>query len=625
MKKILAALLLLPFVLGGCLTASEEPWLEPGNQQEQVSQALLDLAQSRIDEGNLEEALDAYRASLNETPQGPFAFRALLGLAGIEQEQGRLVAALTFTAQALDMQDIDPRLRLRGDFRALDLEYALRQYEQVSTRGVWLLQTPPAPLTAPQRLAVLDKLLGACAALKQLETGAMAINQVFKTDFTAQSAPDAAWLDDFSNIAMRVYPDYAPFLKEMWPSRDGQLMAELIWAKYYLRLGPLIKAQEISGNLAGTPDLEPAWQEVIVLLQDKVLQGVEGGMQGHVGIILPLSGQTAAYGKPLATAIEMGLGVIAGQTSIVLFMEDDANDPARAASAVDKLVNERQVLAIIGPLGSKSSQAAAERAQALQVPMISLSQGSQMLTDGGFVFQNYISPRDQAEALVDALISNKNKYRVAILAPSNNFGKGFSPIMEEVLSEKGGQAVVTRYYSANTTDFASIVRELRGAYSFDALFIADNAERGGQIVAVLDEAKINTIIMGTNLWHSGKFILSAGLASNGVLFPNAYDSQTRQSRVPEYFINQFKQAVGRAPNVLDAHGFDVGLILRQVLNEYSVTNRQQVAEHLHQIKSFPGLCGMLTVQEDGKINKPLTIFTVNNGKFVPLYRSAESF
>lgn len=622
MKKILIGLLL-PLLFGGCLLIPQEQLTPPPqSSQESASQAFLEMGYQRLAEGDLPAAGDAFQAALIETPAGIWGAQAKLGLSQVEAGQNNLEGALDLAEQALLEPGLNKTIRMQASLQAFDLQATLKHDQAALGRGLALLDTPPLPLTNQQSLDILEKLLAITSRQNDGQTASILVNQVFKNS----KDQDAAWLDRFSSLAVAVYPDHAPTLKSLWPRREGQLMAELIWVKYYLKTGPLSEAQAIIGALALTPDMPLPWQEIIAHTQDNIMQALEGGLSGRVGLIMPLTGNQAAYGKPLATAVEMGLGILSGEGGLTLFIEDDAGDPERAAMAVERLVNEHQVLAIIGPLGVKSTYAAAIKADEMKVPLISLSQSNTDLLEGhSYVFQNYFSAQDQVNALVDALIYNRAKYRVLVLAPNNNLGKNFAQIMGETLSEKGGELVSTRFYSTSTVDFYPIVQELAASTSFDALFIPDQAERSGAILNAIAEAHLNKIIMGTNLWHSGKLILTAGSTANGVLVPNAYDASVPQSRVAGDFAMEFKQASGRLPNVLDAQGFDAGLMLRQAIEDSPVPSRTSVAITLKAMQRFPGLCGMLSVQENGKIMKPLTIFTVNGGKFEPLFRSEDSF
>ncbi|MDR1397400.1 MAG: penicillin-binding protein activator, partial [Desulfarculales bacterium] len=526
MKKII--LLFLPLCLCGCLTFSDGSHPAP---HEQTALAALKLGDEQLAAGNLNEAADAYNAALRQISAGPLAGQARLGLAAAEMKRGNSVNALSLLNQVYNSADKPLISNLSVNLELMDLLTKNGNLAEAVKHGYFLMDTPG--LNADQRLLVLEHQISACTVEQDFDGAALALDNLFRKE----SNPSTLWLEKFIMIAAPVYPDADPFLQKRWTTRSGQYMIQLIWAQYYINHGPLSQSREICAGLALIPDLDANWRELVDILLNKSLNAQQGGIQGRIGLIMPLSGRMAEYGKPLTMAIEMGLGVISGESQVELFIEDDGNDPENTVAAVERLVNEKQVLAIIGPLSVKTSLAAAEKAQALQVPLISLSQGS-FLSESPqeFIFQNYFSPEDQVRTLAQALINNKNKYKLVILAPASNLGQGFAKLMETVLPAQGGTVVFTKYYSLDTTDFVSLLRELNAEYDFDAIFIPDNAERASSVVNAINKTQINTIIMGINLWHTGKFLLSAGVAGQGALFPNAYDAQTEQNRITTTFI-----------------------------------------------------------------------------------------
>ena len=58
-------------------------------------------------------------------------------------------------------------------------------------------------------------------------------------------------------------------------------------------------------------------------------------------------------------------------------------------------------MAVIGPLARRTSEAAAAEAEALKVPMISLSVTTSIADLGDYVFRNNISWEQEVEALLD--------------------------------------------------------------------------------------------------------------------------------------------------------------------------------------------------------------------------------
>ncbi|HEV7680680.1 MAG TPA: ABC transporter substrate-binding protein, partial [Pyrinomonadaceae bacterium] len=119
-----------------------------------------------------------------------------------------------------------------------------------------------------------------------------------------------------------------------------------------------------------------------------------GGLTGPivVGYYGDLTGRTSNFGQSTKRGVEMAAdeinkaGGINGR-QITILSEDDEGRPEKAATVVTKLINQDRVIALLGEVASGNTLAAAPKAQAAQVPMISPSSTNPAVTQVG----DYIS------------------------------------------------------------------------------------------------------------------------------------------------------------------------------------------------------------------------------------------
>ena len=91
----------------------------------------------------------------------------------------------------------------------------------------------------------------------------------------------------------------------------------------------------------------------------------------------------------------------------------------------------------VGPLSSAVAQSAADAAQAASVPLIALSQKDGLTQTGTWIFQAFLTPRQQVRALVRQAVSMGIK-RFAILYPDSSYGRAFSQNFQEEVAAAGG-------------------------------------------------------------------------------------------------------------------------------------------------------------------------------------------
>lgn len=590
------------------------------------TQAVLRLGQERLARGQHHEAADAFRAALKMRSTPAQVAEARLGLAKALIGAGEKALALAQLQELLASGPL-PAAQLEAGLLAARLERDQNQLGAAETRLRTLLASPtlmPGPQERRQALGLLAEVLQT-----QGQHAAAAA-------YLLRLAPDTP-PDQLTALGLRLAEvagqapsrQVEPLLNQ---AADASLRAALALAlaQAHLREGRAEQAEAGLNSLRQTPAAQPYLPRVEALAQE--LGQARQVRASAVGVILPLSGPYESHGRNVLAAVELGLGLLSGgDQASVLFIEDSGNDPRQAVEALTRLAGERKVMAVIGPLDSASALATARQAQALKVPLITPSVVEGATKAGDYVFQNFFSPADQVAALLDEAMDRRGLKRLAVLAPRTAYGQGFAKLFDAGVLARGGQVVRTVFYDPNQTDFSTDIRQLghlppgyRGGrgdgpkptMDFDALFIPDNVERVGLIVPQLVYHDVAGLpLLGTSLWHNPKLVEMAGRFLHNAIIPDAFDASDPSPLVAG-FVGQFRQAMGRDPNVIDAHGYDAALILRGILQgPQPPRTRQGMRDVLAEIKDVPGVCGPLSVSPDRRIKKPLPLFTVRGEAF----------
>ena len=147
-------------------------------------------------------------------------------------------------------------------------------------------------------------------------------------------------------------------------------------------------------------------------------------------------GQSAAFEGP-AAALGLGMrqGILAAFTEantaggvngrrLELVYCDDGYEPDRAIENTNRLINEDQVFALIGEVGTPTSRAAQPIATEARVPFIGPFTGAGFLRDPslGNVINVRASYDQETEAWIEHLTSDLGISRVALLYQDDSFG-----------------------------------------------------------------------------------------------------------------------------------------------------------------------------------------------------------
>jgi ABC-type branched-subunit amino acid transport system substrate-binding protein len=257
-----------------------------------------------------------------------------------------------------------------------------------------------------------------------------------------------------------------------------------------------------------------------------------------IGCILPLSGGNRVYGIRSLLGIELAIHAFEPHYEgmpIKLVIRDSKSSPGEAETAVEELVDEEKAMAIIGPLLSVTSEAAAKRAQELEVPIITLTQREDVAEIGDFVFQNCLTNSQQVNALVSFAIDEMRLSRFAILYPRDLYGIKLTHLFIDAVMRRGGEIMGVQSYDNEQMDFGGQIKRLVGlqdvkaqkgkkvdfepVIEFDGLFIPDYSNRIGLIAPQLAYYNVIGItLLGTNAWNSPELVSEGGKYVDGSIF-----------------------------------------------------------------------------------------------------------
>ena len=185
--------------------------------------------------------------------------------------------------------------------------------------------------------------------------------------------------------------------------------------------------------------------------------------------MLPLSGPFARFGEESLQGILLAAGIFGGAAppgagpGVKLLIRDTAGRPELAAEAVRELAADPEVSAIVGPLLSGESEAAAAAAEAAGVPLLALSSREEIAHGRSFVFRLRTTPQEEIATLVEH--TRPRARRAALRDPLS--ARSLRPRRAQALlgSRRAGgrpRGRRSRPTTPRRTDFADPIRQLLG-------------------------------------------------------------------------------------------------------------------------------------------------------------------
>jgi ABC-type branched-subunit amino acid transport system substrate-binding protein len=373
-----------------------------------------------------------------------------------------------------------------------------------------------------------------------------------------------------------------------------------------------------------------------------------------IGAVLPLSGRYASIAQKTLHGLQLGLGIYGPERSgFKLAVIDSEGTPEGARKAVERLVTENNVIAVVGSLLSRTAVSVASKAEELGVPSVALSQKAGLTTAGSYIFRDAVTSEMQVKELVRLAMDELGLKRFALLYPNEPYGIEYANLFWDEVLARGGSIAGAQVYSPSETDFRGPIKRLVGTYylddrrveyqnrvrdwfkkqkrlngrlsppddllppivDFDAIFIPDGPKAIGQIAPMLAYQGVQNIrLLGTNVWNSSELLRRGQKNVDNAVFVDSNlvnDPRFQNSK----FVRQYQQVFGEEPGLFEAQGYEVGTLLRQMITG-GERSRVGLAEAMSELKEFQGVSGPMSMNSQHELMRPLTPFMVNGDQIV---------
>jgi len=376
-----------------------------------------------------------------------------------------------------------------------------------------------------------------------------------------------------------------------------------------------------------------------------------------LGILLPLSGPLAPFGKKILHAITLALDTTSPPTlenkiseihaqGLKIFIADSAGDVTKAQSMVKNLVDNHQVALILGDIGHDTSRSAAQVCQELSIPLVSLSRHPLVADLGDYIFMFNPSYAQQINFLVDYAKVTQGYKRFGILYPRHKYGITMAKAFYDAVVKAGGLVTAIEAYDAQETTFTKVVKDLakisclgkhcnpassRPHIDFEALFIPEftklaylvpalvqadvlvsNSPQAQKNYALATKIKnpMPVQLLGLSSWNDKATLQKLGNQANGAFFVDVVSFD----RSPE--LMQFKEAweqLGQgAPTATEVLAYDATKMACKILakNNYS---REEIKTAIGTFDQQAGLLKNIQFSSQGELLTPNIGFMLEAG------------
>jgi branched-chain amino acid transport system substrate-binding protein len=337
---------------------------------------------------------------------------------------------------------------------------------------------------------------------------------------------------------------------------------------------------------------------------------------GHYG---SMTGSEATFGVSTDNGIKLAVkernaagGVNGRQVQLITY--DDQGKSQEVNTAVNRLIKQDGVAALLGEVASSRSIVGGQVAQREGVPMITPSSTNPKVTEIGDMISRvcFIDPFQGFVGAVFAHDQLKFNTAATLFNRAQAYSTGLNEEFRKAFVKLGGQVVTEQAYGDGDNDFSAQLTAIREknpqfiyipGYYTEVVNIARQARKLG----------ITCPLIGGDGWVSEE-LRNAGDALDGCYFSDHYAKEDKRPEVQE-FLKKYQAEYGKVPDSMAALGYDAANLLFDAMERAKSLGGKDLAAAINSTKDFHGVTGTITLDEHRNAKKLAVIQQIKGGQF----------
>ncbi|MFF8846888.1 branched-chain amino acid ABC transporter substrate-binding protein [Streptomyces sp. NPDC015127] len=362
----------------------------------------------------------------------------------------------------------------------------------------------------------------------------------------------------------------------------------------------------------------------------------EGGGKTTVviGVDAPLTGSLSALGQGIKNSVDLAVKT-ANKNNEVPGVEfkiealDDQAVPASGQANATKLVGNKDVLGVVGPLNSGVSQSMQGVFNTANLTQVSPANTNPALSQGdnwakgekkrpfATYFRTATTDVIQGKFAAQYLYNDAKKRKVFVVDDKQTYGAGLAAIFAEEFKRLGGTIAGTDHVTVKETDFSSTADKVK-ATGADSVYFGGQYPEGGLLSDQVKKAGAKIPTMGGDGIYDPAFIKASGVANDGDL-ATSVGYPVEKLPTAKKFIEDYKAGGYKDPYAAyGGYSYDAAWSIIQAVKAVVAANdgkvpadaRKKVTDAMSKV-SFDGVTGKVSFDEFGDTtNKQLTVYAV---------------
>jgi branched-chain amino acid transport system substrate-binding protein len=349
-----------------------------------------------------------------------------------------------------------------------------------------------------------------------------------------------------------------------------------------------------------------------------------------VGAIFAITGGASNLGMPESKTAEMLVekinkeGGVNGH-KIELLVKDSGGKPENAVSLAKQLIEEENVLAIIGPSTSGETMAIKNICQEGKTILISCAAAEDIVNPvASYVFK---VPQKDSDAVrhIYQVMKTKGIKRIGVITSNDGYGVAGGRQLANLAEFAGITIAISEAYDKQETDLTGILTKVKGQ-NVQAVVNWSIVPAQSLVARNMKQIGLDVPLFQSSGFGNIKYVQAGGEAANGTIFPcgrllvaDELPDNHPQKAVLVGYKKDYESRFKEDASTFGGHTYDALLILTEAVKKANSIDREKVRDAMENLKGVVGIAGVFNFSSKDHNGLDLNAYeklTVKDGKFV---------
>ncbi|MCR6573053.1 ABC transporter substrate-binding protein [Campylobacter insulaenigrae] len=340
----------------------------------------------------------------------------------------------------------------------------------------------------------------------------------------------------------------------------------------------------------------------------------------NIGVVLPLTGATAAYGQSALDGIKIANSMkntLSNGDTINLVVVDTKGDKIESANASTRLVSQNNVQALIGEMITANTLQVIRIGEEKKVPVVApAATADKILNKKLYASRVCFMDSFQGSSLAN-YIKNKLQYKKAVIVTdqTTDYSLGLTRAFDQEFSKQGGKILDKFRITAGDKDFKAIISQIK-TLNPDFIYLPVYYTEASLFARQAKSMGLNIPMGSADGVADETFINLAQDAAEGYIFTDSFDYNNPPTDLSKNFIQAYeKEKQNKEVPNFSAMGADAYFVIYNAMEKcVNNFNTECINNNIHSTSNFHGVSGVISIDKSGNATRSIVIKTIENQK-----------